>query len=240
MTFNRPEAHNAMTFAMYELLYEACAAVDADDEVRVMVLRGAGEKAFVAGTDIRQFADFDEPARTRSPTRRRSTASSAGSRRSPSRRWRSSTASRWAAASRCRRSATCASAPRPRSSGSRSRARSATACRWTNYARLEALLGPARVKDIIFTARTIEAEEALALGLATEVVEAERAEARVEELCELLASHAPVTLKVTKEALRRIRAATTPDGDDLVREAYGSEGFRRNVAAFLARSANRE
>ena len=66
---------------------------------------------------------------------------------------------------------------------------------------------------------------------------AERAEARVEELCELLASHAPVTLRVTKEALRRIRAATTPDGDDLVREAYGSEGFRRNVAAFLARSA---
>ena len=108
-----------------------------------------------------------------------------------------------------------------------------------NYARLEALLGPARVKDIIFTARTIEAEEALAIGLATEVVEADRAEARVEELCELLASHAPVTLKVTKEALRRIRAATTPDGDDLVREAYGSEGFRRNVAAFLARSANR-
>ena len=45
-----------------------------------------------------------------------------------------------------------------------------------------------------------------------------------------------VTLRVTKEALRRIRAAATPDGDDLVREAYGSEGFRRNVAAFLARS----
>ena len=109
-----------------------------------------------------------------------------------------------------------------------------------NYARLAALLGPARLKDIIFTARTIEAEEALAIGLATEVVEADRAEARVEALCELLASHAPVTLRVTKEALRRIRSATTPDGDDLVREAYGSEGFRRNVAAFLARSAPRQ
>ena len=60
VTFNRPEAHNAMTFAMYESLFEACEEVDADDEVRVLVLRGAGEKAFVAGTDIRQFADFDE------------------------------------------------------------------------------------------------------------------------------------------------------------------------------------
>jgi hypothetical protein len=49
-----------------------------------------------------------------------------------------------------------------------------------------------------------------------------------------------VTLRVTKEALRRIRSATTPDGDDLVREAYGSEGFRRNVAAFLARSSDRD
>ena len=60
MTFNRPEAHNAMTFAMYESLYEACEAADADDQIRALVLRGAGEKAFVAGTDISQFADFDE------------------------------------------------------------------------------------------------------------------------------------------------------------------------------------
>ncbi len=60
VTFNRPEAHNAMTFAMYEDLFAACETADADDDVRVLVLRGAGEKAFVAGTDIRQFADFDE------------------------------------------------------------------------------------------------------------------------------------------------------------------------------------
>jgi len=105
-----------------------------------------------------------------------------------------------------------------------------------NYARLAALLGPAKVKDIVFTARTIDADEALAIGLATEVVAHDQGEARVEELCELLASHAPVTLYATKEALRRIRAATTPDGEDLIREAYGSEGFRRNVAAFLSRS----
>ena len=102
-----------------------------------------------------------------------------------------------------------------------------------NYARLAALLGPARLKDIVFTARRIEPDEALAIGLATEVVEAHAAEARVEELCEQLASHAPVTLRATKEALRRIRETTTPDGSDLIREAYGSERFRANVARFL-------
>src|SRR3954465_1626195 len=59
VTFNRPEAHNAMTFAMYDALVEACEAVDADEAVRVAVLRGAGGRAFVGGTDIRQFAEFE-------------------------------------------------------------------------------------------------------------------------------------------------------------------------------------
>src|SRR5438067_370243 len=58
LTFNRPASRNAMTWAMYEGLYEACEHVDADDRVRVLVLRGAGERAFVAGTDIAQFQAF--------------------------------------------------------------------------------------------------------------------------------------------------------------------------------------
>src|SRR5438094_10023592 len=58
LTFNRPEARNALTWNMYERLYQACEEVDADDSVRVLVLRGAGGKAFVAGTDISQFTSF--------------------------------------------------------------------------------------------------------------------------------------------------------------------------------------
>ena len=59
ITFNRPEARNAMTWEMYNALYECCETVDADDEIRVLVLRGAGDKAFVAGTDIKQFLEFE-------------------------------------------------------------------------------------------------------------------------------------------------------------------------------------
>ena len=59
ITFNRPQAHNAMTFAMYEGLHDRCEEADEDDGVRVLVLRGAGGKAFVAGTDIGQFVSFD-------------------------------------------------------------------------------------------------------------------------------------------------------------------------------------
>jgi enoyl-CoA hydratase/carnithine racemase len=237
VTFNRPEAHNAMTFAMYESLYEACETADADDEVRVLVLRGGGEKAFVAGTDIRQFADFDETGED--ALAYEATIDRIVGRLETVTKPTVALVDGFAMGSGLALSATCdLRVCTPAAKFGLPIARTVGNClSMENYARLAALLGPARLKDIIFTARAIEAEEALAIGLATEVVEAESAEARVEALCELLASHAPVTLKVTKEALRRIRAATTPEGDDLVREAYGSEGFRRNVAAFLARSA---
>src|SRR5574341_741745 len=59
LTFNRPDARNALTWNMYERLYQVCEEVDADDSVRVLVLRGAGGKAFVAGTDIGQFKVFE-------------------------------------------------------------------------------------------------------------------------------------------------------------------------------------
>jgi enoyl-CoA hydratase/carnithine racemase len=63
LTFNRPEARNAMTWGMYQRLYEVCEEVDADDSIRVLVLKGAAGKAgavkaFVAGTDISQFTQF--------------------------------------------------------------------------------------------------------------------------------------------------------------------------------------
>jgi enoyl-CoA hydratase/carnithine racemase len=239
VTFNRPEAHNAMTFAMYESLYEACQRADADDDVRVLVLRGAGEKAFVAGTDIRQFAAFDETGED--ALAYEATIDRIVGRLETVGKPTVALVDGFAMGSGLALSAACdLRVCTPAAKFGLPIARTVGNClSMENYARLAALLGPARLKDIIFTARTIEAEEALAIGLATEVVEPARAEARVEALCELLASHAPVTLRVTKEALRRIRAATTPEGDDLVREAYGSEGFRRNVAAFLARSAAR-
>jgi enoyl-CoA hydratase/carnithine racemase len=100
-----------------------------------------------------------------------------------------------------------------------------------NYARLAQALGSARLKDVMFTARSLGHEEALAIGFASAVVE--DAEAHVEDLCRRLAEHSPTTLWVTKEALRRARVV--PAGDDLVLEAYGSAGFRANVKRFLER-----
>ena len=225
-----------MTFEMYEELFAACEQADADDAIRVLALRGAGEKAFVAGTDIRQFADFDESGED--ALAYEATIDRIVGRLEAVRKPTVALVDGYAMGSGLALSAACdLRVCTPAARFGLPIARTVGNClSMENYARLAALLGPARLKDIVFTARTIEPEEALATGLATEVVAPEQVEARVEELCELLASHAPVTLYATKEALRRIRAATTPEGEDLIREAYGSEGFRANVAKFLARS----
>jgi len=231
VTFNRPEAHNAMTFAMYDRLVEHCEAVDADDAIKVMVLRGAGGKAFVAGTDIRQFAEFksaqdglvyetriDEVLHRLEAVRKPTIALVDG----------------FAMGSGLAISAACDL----RVITSEARfgmpiARTVGNClSMGNYARLAQALGPPRLKDVMFRARPIEADEALAIGFASALTD--DPETYVAELAETLAGHSPTTLWVTKEALRRARHV--PDGDDLVLEAYGSPGFRTNVQRFLKRA----
>ena len=76
----------------------------------------------------------------------------------------------------------------------------------SNVSRLVSLMGPARTKDLIFKARLVEATEALAPGLLNEVVpDVETLQKRALETAVLVASHAPITLEVTKEAVRRLR-----------------------------------
>jgi enoyl-CoA hydratase/carnithine racemase len=234
VTFNRPRARNAMTFAMYEALFARCEEADADDDVRVLVLRGAGGRAFVAGTDINQFTAFGS---AEDGVAYEATIDRIVGRLEAVRKPTVALVEGFAMGSGLALSAACdLRVCTPDVQFGLPIARTVGNClSMENYARLAALLGPARLKDLVFTARAIGAEEALATGLATEVVEAARAEEHVAELCERLAGHAAVTLRVTKEALRRLRTAGVPFGDDLVREAYGSDDFRRTVEAFLAK-----
>jgi enoyl-CoA hydratase/carnithine racemase len=195
-----------------------------------MVLRGAGGRAFVAGTDIRQFADFAGPEDGLEYERRIDTVLD---RLEAVRVPTVALVDGFAMGSGLAISAACdLRVCTPDAKFGMPIARTVGNClSMGNYARLAAALGPARLKDVIFTARSIDASEALAIGFAGAVVD--DAEAYVAELCERLADHSPTTLWVTKEALRRARPV--PDGDDLILEAYGSEGFRRNVARFLER-----
>jgi enoyl-CoA hydratase/carnithine racemase len=231
VTFDRPEARNAMTFEMYDQLVDACDAVEADRHVKVMVLSGAGGKAFVAGTDINQFTAFlsgddgvayerridavlDRLEAVRKPTVAFVEGVAMGS--------------GFAIAAACDLRVITSGAtfgmPIARTVGN--------CLSMANYVRLANAVGAARLKDLIFTARVMEADEAERIGFVSAVVEPDEADDTLARLCALLASHSETTLWVTKEALRRARVV--PEGDDLLREAYSSEGFRANVQRFLA------
>ena len=233
LTFNRPEARNAMTWQMYDRLYETCEAVDADESIRVLVLKGAGGKAFVAGTDISQFTKFEGAedglryerdgdkrsgriARVTKPVIAQIEGYAVGG-------------GFGIAAGADIRIATPDArfgAPIARTLGNCLSIKA--------YAAYMDLIGPSRLKELIFTARLLSAEEALTAGFVHEIVPAAEIEARVRELAAKVASHAPITLMVTKEAIRRLQESRTlPDGDDLIAETYGSADFREGVRAFV-------
>lgn len=237
ITFDRPAARNAMTWAMYEQLGAVLDAIGADGEIRVAVLRGAGG-CFVAGTDISQFADFatgdDGVAyerrleaivarleRLRVPTLAVVEGHAVGG------------GLVLAAACDVRLCSADAKFGVPI-------ARTVGNClSMANYARLVMQLGVARTKQLIFTAESMSAGEALARDFVLEVVTPEALEGRVDARCAQLAAMAPVTLRVTREAIGRIVSALAAEGDDLVRQAYGSHDFHEGVAAFIAGRAPR-
>ena len=223
-----------MTFAMYDALYSHCEAADGDDEVRALVLRGAGG-AFVAGTDIAEFRAFESG---QDGLAYEATIDRIVGRLEAVRKPAVALIDGYAVGGGLALAAACdLRICTPDAKFALPIARTLGNClSMANYARLVALIGEARLKDLVFTARTVGAEEALAIGLATEVVD-DGVEERVAELCDRMAGHSPITLRATKEALRRLREAGLPAGDDLVVEAYGSEDFGEAVRAFAVKRA---
>jgi len=232
LTFNRPQARNALTFAMYDRLAEICEQANRDRSIRALLLTGAGDKAFAAGTDISQFRAFDKEQDALDYEARIDRVLGALERcRVPS-----IAAIQGACTGGGAGIAACCDlriAARSMRYGFPVAKTLGNCLSMNNYARLAALLGPARVKDIIFRARLIEAEEALAMGLVSELVEDGAALARrAEELVREVAGLAPLTLQATKEAIYRLR--TKPEeGSDLVLMCYMSEDFREGMDAFL-------
>ena len=233
LTFNRPEARNAMTWNMYERLYQTAEEVDADDSVRVLVLRGAGGKAFVAGTDISQFKSFrtaeDGIQYEREGERRTARLERVGK---PviAQIQGFAVGGGFAIAAVCDiRIAT------PESRFGFPIARTLGNClSMENYSRCVDLFGPSRVKEMIMRARLISAEEAHAAGFVHEIVPAAEIEARVNTIAAEVAAHAPITLRVTTEAVRRIQERRRLEGgDDLISLTYTSADFREGMSAFL-------
>ncbi|MEO0729130.1 MAG: enoyl-CoA hydratase, partial [Pseudomonadota bacterium] len=168
ITFNRPHARNAMTFAMYERLAQICH--ESNDDMRALVLTGAGGKAFAAGTDMSQFRAFETEQDALAYEERIDRVLGTLERcRVPT-----IAAIRGACAGGGAGIAVCCDL-RVAEPGSRFGfpvARTLGNClSMTGMARLADLIGSARLKDIVFRARLIGAEEAQQIGFINEVVE---------------------------------------------------------------------
>lgn len=236
--FDRPAARNAMTWAMYKQMAEACAQINRDENVRVAVFRGAGGKAFVAGTDISQFLDFKSGEDGIAYERKVAEYFGAiETLRVPA----LAVVEGWAIGGGLAIATACDL--RIATPGTRFGvpiARTLGNClSVANCALLASAFGMARTKKMLLLAENIGVDEALACGYLTDIVAPENLDARIAELTERLAGNAPVTLRVTREALRRVLHANLADGEDLIRECYGSADFRIGREAFVAKQQPR-
>jgi enoyl-CoA hydratase/carnithine racemase len=234
VTLNRPQARNALTFAMYDRLAEIANQANTDRSIKAILITGGGDKAFAAGTDISQFRAFDKEQdaldyearidrvmnaieRTRVPTIAAIHGACTGGGASI---------------------AACCDlriASRTMKYGFPVARTLGNCLSLASTSRLVYLVGPAMVKDIVFQARLVEGEEALAKGLISELLDDQQSlMKRAEELARVVASHAPLTLQATKEAVLRLRP-TVPhgEGNDLVLMCYMSRDFREGMEAFL-------
>lgn len=240
VTFNRPDKRNALTFGMYEGLAKFCGNAAKDDDLRTIIVTGAGGKAFAAGTDISLFRNFDGSKDGLAyESKMDGILSEVESCPKPIIAAISGacTGGGAAIAGLCDiRIATqdmVFGFPIARTLGN--------CLSVASLQRMSALLGAARTRDLIFTSRLIKADEALAIGLVSEILpDHDALQARTQELADQVCSYAPITLQVTKEMFNRIgKAYPHVEDEDLIAYCYGSNDFREGLDAFLTkRKAN--
>ena len=231
--FDRPEARNAMTWAMYAELASACTAMAADASVRVAVFRGTSE-AFVAGTDIGQFTTF-QGADDGVAYERKVEAAIEQIEKLPMPTI--AVVEGWCMGGGLVMATACDfRIATPQARFGVPIARTLGNCLSTaNVARLMAAFGVPRTKRMLLLAESVSGDEAAAGGYVEKLVLPGDVAAAIDAMCGRLAAHAPLTMRAAKEGIRRITMATLPAGEDLVRACYGSADFKEGVASFLAK-----
>jgi len=236
VTFDRPEARNALTFAMWEQLRAYAAELAADDALRCVVFTGAGDAAFVSGTDIGAFTAFASGDDGLAYEARVEAVIVALSRiRVPA-----IAAIRGACTGggasiagtcdlRIGGPGTRIGIPIARTLGNTISLR--------NIARLAALIGVDAARALLLTGTLLTASDAYRLGFLSEIVASDTAILpRALEAARAIARLAPLTVRASKAmVLRLLEAQAFPDDADLLHECYGSRDFREGVAAFVSR-----
>jgi enoyl-CoA hydratase/carnithine racemase len=236
VTVNRPAAHNALNAAVWAGLAEALTGLAGDGEVRVIILRGAGERAFISGADISEFRALRADASAAVEYDRLS-----------GRAWKAigevtqpviamvnglCFGGGVAVALACdlRFAADHARFAVPAT-------RLGLSYPMESIERLVQVVGPAHAADILLSARAVEAAEALQMGLINRIVPAGELEAVTREYALAMATGAPLTIAAHKRA---IRESLRPPGErdvnglrDAMRRCFDSEDYQEGIAAFL-------
>jgi enoyl-CoA hydratase len=233
--FDRPEARNALTKTMYSRFTAACETLARDASVRVVVFRGVGGKAFVAGTDISRFLQFTGPE-DGIAYEQEMEAHLAALFEIPVPTL--AVVEGYAVGGGLNIAAGCDL--RIATTGSRFGtpiARTIGNClSMPSYARLLAGFGESRAKRMLLLGDLLSAEEASEAGFLARLVPPEAIEDTLAGVVAQLLENAPLTLAVSKEAIRRLQARDIPDGDDLIRRIYGSADFKAGVEAFTGKT----
>ena len=229
LTFNNPAARNAMTWPMYEELKVICDSLASNHDIRVVILRGAGDKAFVSGSDIEQFVAmkkdeayevavdhiFSSLQQLPMPTIAliEGLAVGSGLLIATACDFRISTPEARFGIPVARTLGNCLSP--------------------SNLAWISAHLGIPMVKKMLLTSELIKAPELLATGYLYETVDAQNITSAADTLAHKLAALAPITQKASKLTIARLLQNNLPDCSDLMRETYNSQDFKEGVNAFL-------
>ena len=229
ITFNNPAARNAMTWPMYEELKTICDGLAKNPDIRVVIFRGAGDKAFVSGSDIEQFVGLQKDEAYEVDVDRifvslqelpmptiaiiEGLAVGSGLLMATACDFRISTPDARFGIPVARTLGNCLSP--------------------SNLAWISTHLGIPMVKKMLLTAELIKAPTLLESGFLYQIVDSSEITEAADALAKKMAVLAPITQKASKLSIARLLRNNLPNCTDLMRETYNSQDFREGVNAFL-------
>lgn len=236
ITFDQPQRHNAMSLAMWQGLHDAALAFDVDPEVRVVVLQGAGGKAFVSGADISEFEEKRSSGATIRDYDACSQAASAALRdlgKPTIAAIHGYCMGAGVAIALCCDLRIASDAARFAVPA----AKLGLGYEFGGVRRLVEVVGPSFAKEIFYTARQFSAQEAHGMALVNRVVPVDGLEAYVREYAAGIASNAPLTVGSIKTLVGQVLKDASERDEALCREVvercFASEDYVEGRRAFM-------
>lgn len=236
MIFNNPQRHNALSLDMWEAVPQILDLFEKDPEIRVIVLKGTGDKAFISGADISEFAKLRSSAEA--VANYDHVSHEAGARLSKASKPTIAMIHGYCIGGGLGVALSCDM--RIASAGSRfaiPAAKLGLGYRLSGLQPLVALIGPSFTKEIIITARQFDSAEALTMGLINREIAPDNLTNFVDDYCQRIARNAPLTMLAAKRIVDEV-VSPRADLDEamcerLVEECFASEDYIEGRSAFM-------